>query len=149
MTEQTTIEPIRVSVLVPLKPADAFALFTDKMATWWPVASHSIGGSTVVGVVFEGRVGGAICEVQADGTREPWGEVLEYEPGRRFVMSWQPSPDAPAPTEVEVVFEADGDGTRVALEHRGWERLGELAAEARSEYARGWTTVLACYTNVA
>jgi hypothetical protein len=29
----------------------------------------------------------------------------------------------------------------VDLEHRGWERLGELAQQGRGEYAGGWTLV--------
>jgi hypothetical protein len=44
-----------------------------------------------------------------------------------------------------VTFTADGTGTRVDLEHRGWERLGEVAAEAREEYTQGWPRVLAAF----
>jgi hypothetical protein len=34
------------------------------------------------------------------------------------------------------------DHTRVELEHRGWERLGDLADQARSSYEGGWPGVL-------
>ena len=35
-------------------------------------------------------------------------------------------------------FAADGEGTRVDLEHRGWERLGLDGDEARESYLNGW-----------
>jgi hypothetical protein len=49
-----------------------------------------------------------------------------------------------APTEVEVRFLPDGDGTRVELEHRGWERVGAESAEVREAYGspQGWVTTL-------
>ena len=53
------------------------------------------------------------------------------------------------PTELEVTFTADGDGTRVDLEHRGWERLGALAEEARSGYGENWNGVLALFAAAA
>jgi uncharacterized protein YndB with AHSA1/START domain len=55
------------------------------------------------------------------------------------------NPDAEAATEVEVRFTPDGAGTRVELEHRGWERLGATAAESREGYNGGWNEVLARY----
>jgi len=41
-------------------------------------------------------------------------------------------------TEVEVRFVPFDGCTRVELEHRGWERLGELANTARIDYDQGW-----------
>ncbi len=35
-------------------------------------------------------------------------------------------------------FEPDGDGTTVRLEHRGWDELGDRAAEAREGHDGGW-----------
>jgi hypothetical protein len=45
---------------------------------------------------------------------------------------------------VEIRFLPDGDGTRVELEHRGWERVGAEAAEVREAYGspQGWVTTL-------
>jgi len=42
------------------------------------------------------------------------------------------------PTEVEILFDPDGNGTVVNLEHRGWERLGDRAEEARAGHDGGW-----------
>ena len=49
-------------------------------------------------------------------------------------------------TELEVQFAADGDGTRVELDHRGWEILAERAKETRNSYDSGWGEVLGHYT---
>jgi hypothetical protein len=43
----------------------------------------------------------------------------------------------------------EGDGTRIDLEHRGWERLGDRAAEARPQYDEGWESVLGLYARAA
>lgn len=146
-----TIEPVRAEVHVPLTPDQAFALFTDGIGEWWPTGSHSIAGHDVAGVVLEGRAGGDIYEVTAGGIRHAWGEVLVYQPAERVILRWHPNPGQVAATEVEVVFTADGDGTRVSVEHRGWERLGERAHAARTSYASatGWPQVLACYQGAA
>ncbi|MDQ4059037.1 MAG: SRPBCC family protein [Actinomycetota bacterium] len=140
-TLQTT--PLLKSVVVARPLDDAFALFTERMGSWWPTDSHSIGGDKVTGVVFESRLDGRIYETTSDGDEYDWARVLVWEPPRRFVMSWHPSPDSPAATEVEVRFTQVGEGTRVDLEHRFWERLGDRAAEARADYDPGWDYVLA------
>ena len=50
---------------------------------------------------------------------------------------------------MEVRFSAEGAGsTRLDLEHRGWERLGDRAVEARSGYDSGWPQVLERYADV-
>jgi hypothetical protein len=42
----TTVDTntIRRSVDVPLPPARAFMLFTERTSTWWPFATHSVSG---------------------------------------------------------------------------------------------------------
>jgi hypothetical protein len=46
-----------------------------------------------------------------------------------------------------VRFTPEGAGTRVDFEHRGWERLGDLAEEAAASYGggEGWPAVLRRY----
>jgi hypothetical protein len=44
---------------------------------------------------------------------------------------------------VEITFEASPRGTLVRLEHRRWERLGDVAERVRSGYQTGWPRVLA------
>ena len=143
MIMQIVLAPVERSVHVPRPPAEAFRLFTDGIATWWPTLTHSFGAGDVASVVFEGRAGGRVYEVGADGTETAWGDVVEWDPPRRFVLSWQVTRGRGAATEVEVNFVAADGGTRVELEHRGWERLGaDAAAETRPSYDEGWQQVL-------
>jgi hypothetical protein len=48
-----------------------------------------------------------------------------------------------------VRFEQEGDGTRVELEHRGWERVMDEAAEMRASYDTGWERVLCEFAEAA
>jgi hypothetical protein len=76
--------------------------------------------------------------------------VLAWEPPARLVLSWSPTLERRPPTEVEVRFLAvEPDHTRVEREHRGWERLGDLAAQARSSYEGGWPGVLDAFAGTA
>ena len=56
---------------------------------------------------------------------------------------------AAPPTELEVRFPSQGAGTLVELEHRGWERLGEVAEEARASYGEGGAGVLSMFAAAA
>ena len=145
MSTQTTLAPVRKSVIVNRPVAEAFRLFTAEIATWWPLRSHSVGEESAETVVFEPREGGRVYERKSDGSIIYWGEVVAWEAPRRFVLAWQPNPDAAAATELEVTFTPEGDRTRVDLEHRGWELLGEAAARKRMEYEAGWDGVLDLY----
>jgi uncharacterized protein YndB with AHSA1/START domain len=144
-----TVAPIRVSVTVRRPPAEVFRTFTQAMDTWWPLATHSMAADTyegrlrAVAIVFEERTGGRIYERMSDGREGDWGRVLVWDPPARVVFSWKPNLTAAPPTEVEVRFVAEGSGTRVELEHRGWERLGEAGQNLRRGYESGWPGVLA------
>jgi hypothetical protein len=79
------------------------------------------------------------------------GKVAVWEPPRRVVLIWQLTPvfayDPDLITEVEVLFTPDGDGTRVDLEHRNLERMGEKADAMRETISGpgGWPSLLALY----
>jgi uncharacterized protein YndB with AHSA1/START domain len=143
---QAIVAPVRKSVTVDRPVAEAFRLFTNEMATWWPLRSHSVNEESTETVVFEPREGGRVYERRRDGSISHWAEVTTWEPPRRFVLAWRPNPDAPAATELEITFTPEGGRTRVDLEHRGWERLGEAAELKRTEYEAGWDGVLELYT---
>jgi uncharacterized protein YndB with AHSA1/START domain len=118
-------------------------VFTREIGTWWPAHTyHSIGGEKITEVVFEERVGGPIFERHNDGGEGDWGSVLVWEPPTRFVMKWHPGEDDSKATELEVRFAAEGGGTRVELEHRGWEIYAAEAAETQKSYDTGWDEVL-------
>jgi uncharacterized protein YndB with AHSA1/START domain len=128
------------------RPVDAaFRLFVDQIGTWWPLKQgFSFGGARADRFYIEGRRGGRVFERYTDGEEFDLGVVTEYAPPSRIVFTWK-SPDWDGPTEVEVRFAADGDGTRLELEHRGWERAGEAAGKVAPRYSGGWDTILARY----
>jgi len=136
------IAPVVKSVTVPLDPAQAFALFTDGIAGWWPLATHSIGGAKATACAIEPRRGGRVYERDADGSEAIWGQVTAWEPPARLVFTWHPGRSGDTAQEIEIRFAACAEGTRVELTHRGWERAGETARQLRDQYESGWELVL-------
>ncbi len=141
-----TIAPVRRSVGVDCDLEHAWEVFTTGIFTWWPSETHSLSHDAVRDVVFEGQVGGQVYEVDADGAKHYWADVLVWEPPHRLVLGWNVGEHRSEPTEVEVRFSAfeDGAGTRVELEHRGWERWPD-GEQAREGYHTGWEIVLGRY----
>lgn len=150
---ELAVEPVLVSVVVDLSPDRAFRLFTDGIGTWWPIKGHSMAhdtyGMRAEQVIFEGHVGGRLLERMSDGKDAVWGTVLVWDPPHRVVFTWKPNLDPLPPTEVEVRFVAEGQRTRVQVEHRGWERLGADAGRRRKAYDAGWPGVLDLYAQAA
>ncbi len=149
MTEVATIAPVRKSITVACAPERAFEVFAGQVASWWPTHTHSIHGVKVSDVVLEPYEGGEMYEVAEGGKREHWARVTAWEPPKRLVLAWRVNPDTDGPTEVEVTFTPDGEGTRVDLEHRNWEAAGAGAAQSRENYETGWDTVLAPFVEKA
>ena len=137
----TATEAIRKTVLVDFPPEEAFDLFTARIASWWPVRTHSYGGENVKEVVLEPRVGGRLYEITAEGEQD-WGTVLVWEPPTRLLLDWQIG--EARGTEVEVTFAPEGPGARVVLEHRGFS-----ASDPRERYDSGWDVVLAPFVESA
>lgn len=139
------VRPVVKTCTVPLAPDEAFVLFTERMADWWPTATHSISADRGDGgfreIRVEGRVGGRVVEVVADG-EYAWAEFLAWEPPVRFVLSWHPAVEPTAASRVEVQFRATEVGTEVRLEHTGWEEFGAQAAVLRESYDAGWGPVI-------
>lgn len=144
------LPPIRRQVVVPTSADEAFRLWTDDLAAWWPFDGHSVYG-TGGSVRF---VDGELVEQGADGDRCSWGTVLAWEPGARLALTWHPGSGPAEATEVEVRFDdvdvagEPGPHALVTLEHRGWERRAD-GAEARGAYGRGWAGVLGLFAEAA
>ena len=135
MSVNTADAAVRKSVLVDATPEEAFRVFTEDAAGWWPIASHSLLDGQATSLVFEANAGGRVYERAPDGREADWGRMLVWEPPARFVMRWEISEPA---TEVEVRFLSEPPGTRVELEHRGW---GD-DDDRRGSYDGGWDFVL-------
>jgi uncharacterized protein YndB with AHSA1/START domain len=152
-----TTEAVTRSVLVPLEPGAAFELFTDRFGEWWPKDSHHILDSPAAEVVLEPREGGRWYERGESGEECDWGHVLELDRPNRILLAWQLTPkwkfdaDESRATQVEVTFSAEDDGTRVTLEHRGFEVHGEAGAAMRDSVGSegGWGQLMELYKNAA
>ncbi len=147
-------DPITKTIDVPCIPERAFDIFVNRIASWWPLDGHAASaaaGKAALAVTIEPKVGGAVFETMFDGNRNEWGEVLVFEEGARFAMTWHPGNNADSPTRVDVEFEpSENGGTTVTLTHSGWEIWGEDAADRRENYNSGWDFVLgSCYVPAA
>jgi len=144
MSESLVIEVVRKVVTVDCAVEEAFRVFTEDAMSWWPVATHSI-HETVREIVFEPGEGGEVYEVSTAGEKGHWATVTGWDPPAWLVLAWNILERPGEETEVEVRFTPEGDGTRIELEHRGWEALAEAAAEKRADYDTGWGHVLGRY----
>jgi uncharacterized protein YndB with AHSA1/START domain len=140
------IEPLRLSFVVACRPDHAFATWTRKASSWWPVehtASHEAGAE----IVFEPHDGGRIFERTPGGDEIEWGRVVEWDPPRRLRYLWHIATDPKNATDVEIVFrELPDASTQVEIEHGGWDRLGEIGQAWRDANHAGWDGVLPSYT---
>ncbi|MEZ5092602.1 SRPBCC domain-containing protein [Nocardioides sp.] len=143
-----TAPPVVRATWVRCAPTRAFEAFTDQIGAWWPLPTHGIYGDRAGGAAFEG---GRLVERSVAGEESVWGSVLAWEPPDRLVVSWHPGGEPDQASEVEVTFAAEGDGTRVVLEHRGWERFGDSAMLKRRRYVGpgAWGAVLEHFADVA
>lgn len=143
------LAPIRKSITVTCSPAAAFELFTGGIARWWPYQRFSVSEARTTTCVLEPREGGRVYEVRDDGETFDWGKVLVCDPPRRLVLNWHPGSEPAMAQEVEFRFAETGGGTRVDLEHRDWDKLGDAAAAAHGNYDGGWETVLGEFRDAA
>ena len=118
-------ERARVTTFVSVDPRDAFDVFTREIDVWWRRGPRYRFGGREGTLRFEGGAGGRLVEVLPDERKEfEVGRVLAWEPGARLAFEWRARNFAPGEiTQVEVTFQAAEGGTRVVLEHRGWEHI--------------------------
>jgi SAM-dependent methyltransferase/uncharacterized protein YqgV (UPF0045/DUF77 family) len=114
--------PIAVRLVADL-PVDPVAAFTQ-------VVDELIEALGRVGIRFDAGPDGTVLE----GGRLV-GRVRTWRPGHALAIDWSPTPWDPAQrVEVEIRFEARATGCRIAVEHRGTDRLW---AEDPAEWT-GW-----------
>jgi uncharacterized protein YndB with AHSA1/START domain len=117
-----------VAVVVAVDVADAFEVFTQEIDRWWKRGPrYRIAGHGPGVLQFEAGVGGRLFETfeTAAGAKVfEVGRVTAWEPPSRLVLEWRNANFAPSErTEIEVLFEPAGGGTRVTVQHRGWAAL--------------------------
>jgi uncharacterized protein YndB with AHSA1/START domain len=140
---------VTVAVEVAADPVTAFEIFTEEIGRWWrPGPINWNYSDRAVGMRIEPGVGGRWIEVHDEATGEGFehGRVLVWEPGDRLVLRYEDRGHDIDGTEVEIRFEPVEGGTRVTLEHRGWERLeADLAARKIHGKRWGWANILGWY----
>jgi Activator of Hsp90 ATPase homolog 1-like protein len=133
--------PLKISFEVACPAAHAFEVWTLQIGTWWP-SDHTVTGHPDH-VVLQAGVGGRIFERTADGVEHDWGQVTRWDPPKQLTYLWHLGADPSSATEVEIQFlPLDEGSTRVEIEHRGWEELGDAAAQWRDRNHAGWATLL-------
>jgi uncharacterized protein YndB with AHSA1/START domain len=147
MTTTLIIAPVRKTIAVNAAQAQAFDVFTARLDSWWP-KGHGIGATPVTKSIIEPGVGGRWFTQHEDGSEVLVGHMRIWEPPQRIVFSWAISadwkPDESVASEVEVRFIAEGPSlTRVELEHRNFEALGQQGGEKmRGGVDGGWPGIL-------
>ena len=133
---------IRKTIKVERSPEISFRLFCEEIGNWWP-KGPSFGGKELADMFIEGRIGGRFYERYVDGSEYEIGRVVAYQPPEVVAFTWR-APSWKMATQVEVRFRPEGSGTRVELEHSGWEQA-ENIRETRKNYEEGWDLVLGHY----
>lgn len=145
----TTLLPVIKRISVQCSCERAFDLFTAGIASWWPLASHSVGLGDAASCTIEPRENGRIFETGKDGAEHEWGVISAWEPPHRLAFTWHPGRGPDSAQTVEVTFKRDGDGSVLTLEHRDWHRTGPRAPQVRQSYDQGWDAVLDLYRAAA
>ncbi len=129
------------TVDVPLTVAEAFALFTKGLASWWPKGGPQLR--------MDPKKGGKITEVDKDGKPIIRGEIIAFDLDGYLAFSWHPADFPEAATIVTVAFSATADGCRVELTHGSDAILGPLADAVSTSTLRGFDLVLGSFHTCA
>lgn len=109
----------------------AFEVFTAEIDRWWR-HGRKYRCAEPSTMALEPRVGGRLTETfEAEGgaKRRVVGEVIEWRPPSKVVLTWRAASfeDADPSTVVEVTFDRaighSGEGTLVTLEHKDWSKV--------------------------
>jgi len=119
-----------IALRVKAAPARAFAVFVEDIGAWWRPSGLFQTTPRAPGVLaFEPGQGGRLTETLAGGKVFEIGRIVAWEPPRRLAFSWRQASFPPdLATEVEVLFEAVGEETRVSVSHRGFDRVPQESA---------------------
>jgi uncharacterized protein YndB with AHSA1/START domain len=134
------------SLVLPLAPAAAFELFTQRIGAWWPAdRRHTQDPASDIFLL----PGGRFYERARDGREVDLGRVQSWDAPRRIVFDFYIATGPEKPTEVEVTFAAEEGGTRVTVTHRPKPESEALWEERAPRYAQSWDLVLAALARAA
>ena len=115
------VEPIRHEFVVRCPASHAFEVYVHDIGRWW-LPTYCEGPGDYQGVVIEPKLGGSVYETHTDGTSHRWGEVTDWEPGRRLRYTTNLGHRDPLrPSEIVVEFSDEASGCQVDFSHGGWD----------------------------
>ncbi len=110
---------LRRDVTTRLTQGEAWTLFCEDIAVWWPVARVSLSaladGALPQAVTLDLRPGGRLTEVLFDGTVGDWASVTEATNGLSLALDWALGLAKPSPVPVRVTFAGEDGGSRITL----------------------------------
>ena len=123
------IETIRVDQFVAAPPETVWRLLTEPelLRLWWAEGEVAFGAPGVVGHQFT---------LDMPGYGKQPCKVLEVDPPHRFVYTFT------AAWTLTWQLEAEGTGTRVFLEHSGFDLDDKRMADAFKRMEPGWRDVV-------
>ena len=134
------------SVMLPLPPVAAFALFTQRIGEWWPAdRRHTQDPASEIFLLESGR----FYERAHDGREVELGHVRSWELPKRILLDFFIATGPEKPTEVEIAFAAQGGGTQVTVTHRPKPASASLWTERAPRYERSWDVTLAALSRAA
>ena len=116
---------VLVALRIEATPARVFEAFTAEIGQWWrddPLfqPTRRRGGRMSLEPGDDGR----LLVTYADGKVAEVGRLRVWQPPERLVLTWCPTSfSADQETEVHVAFEPVEGGTRVVVEHHGWDAI--------------------------
>jgi uncharacterized protein YndB with AHSA1/START domain len=116
-------DSVLVTTVVAVDPATAFEAFTTDVDAWWGRGPRFRVVDGASAMRFEPGAGGRLLEVVDSGAIHERGRVRVWDPPKRLIWRSLGGRESGPETEVEVSFESTSAGTRVTVEHRGWDRV--------------------------
>ena len=92
---------------------------------------------------------GRFWERANDGDEIELGRVVSWEPPQRLVLDFYPGTDPEHPTAVEITFAAEGDGTRIVIEHTPKRESAELWDARVERFDHAWSLMLPALDDAA
>lgn len=135
------MDSLTKTVLLPLPPARAFALFTEQASAWWPEdRRHTKDPASEIAMLASGR----FFERSRAGVEVELGRVRKWSPPGLLELDFYVATGPDKPTDVTITFVAEGAGTRVTVEQRPTRASEAVWSERAPRFAASWDRVLEC-----
>jgi uncharacterized protein YndB with AHSA1/START domain len=116
---------VLVALRVAAPAARTFSAFTSEIGEWWcPNGLFRFTDRAGGRLAFEPDPPEWLVEIGTDGERFEIGPVIVWDPPHHLVFGWrQDGFPIDRSTQVSVRFDAVENGTRVTVEHVGWDAI--------------------------